>query len=118
MLTYADVCCCVLTGSCGWRVSYPDTDRGAYTVTLPLPPAPPPLASSAAAEGQLAASASRQLGGSGSGIECGDCPWLLIQRLRLLRQGLALSDIAALLATRILTPHAILEALLQVPLVC
>jgi hypothetical protein len=111
----------MLTGSCGWRVTYPDTDRGAYSATLPLPPHPPPpphFASSAAAEAQFAGSARRQLGGSGSGLECGDCPWLLIQRLRLLRQGLALSDIAALLATRILTPHAILEALLQVPRVC
>jgi len=42
-----------------------------------------------------------------------DCPWLVVQRQRLLKQGLALRDVPWLLATRILTPHALLKAFLE-----
>ena len=46
-------------------------------------------------------------------LEGVDCPWLVVQRQRLLKQGLALRDIPWILATRILTPHALLKAFLQ-----
>ena len=58
----------------------------------------------------------RALGGPR--LQGADCPWLVVQRQRLLKQGLALADIPWILATRILTPHALVEALLQVTPTC
>jgi hypothetical protein len=73
-------------------------------------------------QGPAAAGADRDRGGDEQGADGSestkldgvDCAWLLVQRQRLLKQGLALRDLPWILATRILTPHALVEALLQV----
>ena len=43
-----------------------------------------------------------------------ECPWVVVQRQRLLKQGVSLRDIGWILSSRFLTPMALLEALLQV----
>jgi hypothetical protein len=41
-----------------------------------------------------------------------DCAWLLLERARLARHGVRLADLPSLLASRLLTPRALLELLL------